>query len=122
VNLWATWCLPCRAETPELVRLHRRYAAAGLAIVGVSLDTAGAAAKVREFVRLNGIPYTILHDPDDRATGLFGAAALPASYLFDRQGLLVWSQVGAIGKNDPGLAAALERALRAEDRSPTESR
>jgi thiol-disulfide isomerase/thioredoxin len=120
VNLWATWCLPCRAETPELVRLHRRYAATGLAIVGVSLDSAGAAAKVREFVRLNGIPYTILHDPDDRATGLFGAAALPASYLFDRQGLLVWSQVGAIGKDDRELAAAIELALRSA--RPSEGR
>jgi hypothetical protein len=52
-----------------------------------------------------------VHDPDDRATGLFGAAALPTSYLFDREGLLVWSQVGAIGKEDPRLAAAVEKAL-----------
>src|SRR5579885_1874363 len=59
VNFWATWCPPCRAETPGLVRIANRYAGKGLAVAGVDMDEGGP-ARVRDFVRNYGVPYPVM--------------------------------------------------------------
>jgi peroxiredoxin len=109
LNVWATWCEPCRHEIPELARLHERHAAEGLHVVGVSVD-AGDAAAVAKFVARKKVPYAIWHDPDDRASAAFGIGALPATFLYDRSGSLRWhGQVPHGGS--PDLDAALRAAL-----------
>jgi thiol-disulfide isomerase/thioredoxin len=114
LNLWATWCAPCRDELPILISLHDRYAGQGLRLLGVSVDVDLTPAQVRAFADRAKIPYTILHDAEDRASTLFvGQPILPASFLFDRQGVLVWSRVGVIWQDDPELAAAISKALAA---------
>ncbi len=111
LNLWATWCAPCRQETPALITLHRRFAPRGLRVVGVSVDERAAASSVRDFVAENALPYAILHDADDRASGLFGVPALPGSFLFNRAGVLVWRRLGALRVDDPDLARAMDEVL-----------
>lgn len=111
VNLWATWCKPCREELPELIHLHERHGPEGLKIVGVSVDMADAKAEVRRFVETERIPYLILHDEEGDALALFGVSSLPGSFLFDRRGVLVWSKFGLLEPGDPELAAAMARAL-----------
>ena len=114
VNLWATWCVPCRAEMPALTALHERHKGRGFRIVGISVDVDLPPEEIGAFAAAEHIPYTILHDPEDRASALFtGQQMLPASFLFDKEGLLVWSRIGLIGKDDPELAKALESALTA---------
>jgi peroxiredoxin len=114
LNLWATWCAPCRAETPDLISLHEQHASRGLRVIGVSVDVDLSSQQVRSFARQEKIPYTILHDYEDRASTLFvGQQMLPASFLFDRQGILVWSRIGLLDKDDPDLAAAIGKALTA---------
>jgi peroxiredoxin len=114
VNLWATWCGPCREEIPDLIRLHRRHEAEGLKILGLSVDAPEAAEEIRTFVQAQGIPYEILHDTEGGAATLFGVDALPASFLFDRRGVLVWSRYGLVRAGDPALVKALSLALSAE--------
>ena len=109
VNFWATWCPPCRTEVPELDALHERYGPAGLQVIGVSTDHAGAEEQVRAFVDEENVPYTILRDPENRATALFGLSGLPATFLFDSDGLLVWSSRGALQPGNADLLEALER-------------
>jgi peroxiredoxin len=112
LNLWATWCEPCRRETPDLAALQQQFGADGLRVVGVSVDVDLAPEKLRDYIQREKITYTILHDPEDRASGLFiGGALLPASFLFNREGVLVWSQVGLLRRDDPGLLEALAKAL-----------
>jgi peroxiredoxin len=112
LNLWATWCEPCRRETPDLAALQQQFGAEGLRVVGVSVDVDLAPERLREYVQREKITYTILHDPEDRASGLFiGGALLPASFLFNREGVLVWSRVGLLRRDDPGLVDALAKAL-----------
>ncbi|TDI43251.1 MAG: TlpA family protein disulfide reductase [Acidobacteria bacterium] len=111
VNFWATWCMPCRQETPALIELHERFAADGLQVVGVSVDAAGEDDLVRRFVRDEGVPYTTLLDPADRASQTFGLPMLPGSFLFDSQGVLVWSRFGVITRNDPELTTVLAQLL-----------
>jgi len=109
LNFWATWCGPCREETPDLVALHETFAPAGLQVVGVTLDTADAMGLVRSFIESEGVRYMILTDPG--GGGAFDLPFLPSTFLFDAEGTLVWSRGGPIDKEDAGLRRALRQVL-----------
>ncbi len=111
VNLWATWCTPCRKETPYLESLYRDHAGAGLHVVGVSEDREGAAGEVRDFVNGHGVTYTVLRDPSMAAMDLFRVPGLPATYLVDRSGTIAFARVGPVTPDDTAFAAALARIL-----------
>jgi thiol-disulfide isomerase/thioredoxin len=110
VNFWATWCEPCREEMPELAALQERHRERGLRVIGVSLDAPGLESQVRSFVAEMEIPYLILNDSEGRAPALFGTSVLPATFLFDPEGVLVWRRFGVIRAGDPELSAALAEA------------
>jgi len=111
LNLWATWCVPCRTETPYLQSLFEEHAAEGFRIVGVSLDTGDAAEQVAAFVEEYGVSYTILHDPQMRGMDLYQILGLPATFLIDREGVLRWMRYGPIAENDPEFLGALDDVL-----------
>jgi thiol-disulfide isomerase/thioredoxin len=112
INAWATWCGPCRYEIPELKRLHQEYADDGLEIVGVSIDMAQAEGVVREFVRINGITYPILLDPESRLTAVLRTTSIPTSIMIDRAGNVVWRHIGIVSEQrDAEFRAVLAKAL-----------
>lgn len=111
LNVWATWCHPCRDEIPELQQLHERYAARGLALVGVSVDATGDEAAIAAFARRYGMTYPVWRDPDERVSATFLVIGVPATFLIDRAGVLRWKKTGPIGRSDSTLIAAIERAL-----------
>jgi cytochrome c biogenesis protein CcmG, thiol:disulfide interchange protein DsbE len=115
LNIWATWCKPCRQEMPALDTLHRRHAAQGLRIAGVSIDVDDDRAKVAEFAASLGATYTLWYDPDDRVSTTFLAIGVPASYLIGRDGTLRWKHVGPVTADDGPLNAALATALAEPD-------
>lgn len=110
LNVWATWCGPCRFETPELQSLQTQYAAKGLKVIGVSVDE-GDTEAVKTFVAEQKITYPIALDPDGRIANLVQTTVLPTSLLVDRTGKIVWRQIGAIMPNDAKLKAAVEKAV-----------
>ncbi|MEA2166303.1 MAG: hypothetical protein QOK37_4430 [Thermoanaerobaculia bacterium] len=110
LNVWATWCGPCRFETPELQALQNQYAAAGLKVIGVSVDE-GDSEPVKTFVAEQKITYPIAVDPEGRIATLVQTTVLPTSLLIDRNGKIVWRQVGAVMPNDAKLKAAVEKAV-----------
>jgi cytochrome c-type biogenesis protein len=112
LNIWATWCKPCRQEMPALDTLQRRHGASGLTVIGVSIDEPGARDRIAPFARELGASYTLWHDPADRVSSTFLAVGVPASYLIDRDGTLRWRHVGPVTADDPALTAALREALR----------
>lgn len=111
LNLWATWCVPCRTETPYLQSLFEDYEDQGFRIVGISLDTGDAADQVAMFVEEFGVTYTILHDPQMRGMELYQVLGLPATFLIDREGVLRWMRYGPIQEGDSEFLGALEDAL-----------
>lgn len=111
LNLWATWCIPCRTETPYLQSLHERHAPEGLHLVGVSVDAGNDTDLVARFVEEYGVTYTVLHDPAGRALATWVVPGMPASFLIDRQGVLRWLRYGPIPEDDPELLRALEDVL-----------
>jgi cytochrome c-type biogenesis protein len=111
LNVWATWCHPCREEIPELRALHERYQPRGLELIGVSVDAQGNEEGIREFMREFQMTYPIWHDPDERVSTQFLVVGVPATFLIDRTGILRWRKTGPIQPGDTSLTNAIERAL-----------
>jgi peroxiredoxin len=111
LNLWATWCTPCRMETPYLQEIYEEHRDQGFRVVGVSMDTRNQADAVRMFVDEYDVTYTILHDPTMRGMDLYQALGLPATFLIDRDGTLRWLRFGPIPEGDPEFLAALDAVL-----------
>jgi peroxiredoxin len=111
LNLWATWCAPCRHETPFLEALFKERKGQGLTIVGVSMDTGDARNQVVEFVQEFGVTYPILLDPQMRGMDAYRVLGLPASFLIDRDGVLRWMRFGPVAENDQDFLSALESTL-----------
>ena len=110
VNVWATWCGPCRFEIPELQKMHDEYGKRGFKVVGVSVDE-GEAKEVQQFVTEKKMTYPVVLDPEGRIANLLSTTVLPTSVLLDRHGKIVWREIGAIPGNDPTLKKALDAAL-----------
>lgn len=109
INLWASWCPPCIAELPVLAGLHRAHAADGLRVVGINIDVDLGTAE--RFTEKHRLPYTVLHDAQGVSAKPFRVDQIPATFLFDAAGRLVWQTADEVKADDPGLRAALKRAL-----------
>jgi cytochrome c biogenesis protein CcmG, thiol:disulfide interchange protein DsbE len=96
VNFWATWCPPCREETPGLVRLSRDYRSRGVEVVGISMDDDPRQA-VPPFLRRYSVPYPVLV-PDSAFELANEVESLPTTLLIDRQGRVAKVYVGAVGE------------------------
>ncbi|HKS22745.1 MAG TPA: TlpA disulfide reductase family protein [Thermoanaerobaculia bacterium] len=113
LNVWATWCSPCRAEIPELEKMHTKYGRRGFEVVGVSIDESGAEA-VKPFVKDQPISYPIALDPSEKIAQVLQTTQLPTSVLIDRDGKIVWRRIGALTGPEPALDTAIEKALTAK--------
>ena len=94
LNFWASWCKPCRDESPVLERWHRRMRERGGMVLGVDmLDvTSDAAAFVDEF----GLTYPSMKDKDGHGIETFGVAQYPETFVIDRQGRIAAVQRGPV--------------------------
>ena len=111
LNVWATWCIPCRREVPELQALHQEFEAKGLKVWGVSIDGGDADADVAAFAKDFHVTYPILRDPGERVLSVFRIQGVPASYLIDRQGVVRWRTLGPFKADDAQLQAAIKETL-----------
>ena len=87
VNLWATWCPPCRAEMPSLEKLYRKYRSKGLVVLGI--DQGESASVAAAFASQMGVTFPLLIDDDQQYGRAYAAEGLPTSILVDRTGRIV---------------------------------
>jgi peroxiredoxin len=113
LNVWATWCEPCRQEIPALEKIHETYSPRGLAVVGVSVDAAGDEKEVADFAREFRMTYALWLDPDQRVNDIFRLVGVPSTFLLDREGTVVWKHLGPVDPADPQLLKAIQTALEA---------
>ena len=114
VNLWATWCGPCRQETPELVKLHKEFRAQGLEVVGLSTeDPDDSADSVREFVHNYNVDYRVGWSGPQVAIALMqGRDAIPQSFVISRSGKIVKRFIGFSPISTPDqIRQAIQEAL-----------
>lgn len=86
VNIWATWCPPCRAELPMIEEAQRRYGERGFVVLAV--NQAEERALVADFMREHGLSFPVLLDSDGAVSRLYATQALPSSFFIDRQGVI----------------------------------
>lgn len=95
LNVWASWCDPCRRESPLLERWHARMAASGRGTV-LGIDVLDVTSDAREFVREYGLTYPMLRDPEGEVLDDYGVVAYPETFVIDREGRIVASRRGPV--------------------------
>jgi thiol-disulfide isomerase/thioredoxin len=117
VNLWATWCGPCRSEIPELVKLYKEYRGQGLEVVGLSTEhPEESVEKVKRFVQDYAVNYRIgWATPDVAITLMQGNDSIPQSFVIGRDGRVIKRFVGFNqAATPPQIKQAVEEALNAK--------
>jgi peroxiredoxin len=94
LNFWATWCGPCKREIPDFIAMQDTYRDKGFEIIGVSLDDPTAMSQVAQFVEQQGINYDIVYGDSKIAQAYGGVQSIPTTFLINRKGEIVSSQVG----------------------------
>ena len=114
LNIWATWCGPCRAEMPSIEQLHREYGPRGLKIVAVSVDDPGQQANVRKFARELGLTFEILQDPTHDIQRAYQTTGVPETFVLGKDGVIRKKIIGATDWSSQGTRALVAQLL-AED-------
>ena len=95
VNFWATWCPPCREETPALEKSYEQYKDSGMVILGVDLTNQDALSDVKAFVQEFSLTYPILLDRDGTVSNtLYQIRGLPTTFFINREGIIRTVVVG----------------------------
>jgi peroxiredoxin len=111
LNLWATWCPPCKQEMPSMERLYRRHKERGFTIVAISIDAADA-EPVASFVKERGLTFPIGLDPNLEVANRYTVRALPSTFLIDRNGHTVAIAIGPRDWDGTAAYAVVEMFLR----------
>jgi cytochrome c biogenesis protein CcmG/thiol:disulfide interchange protein DsbE len=118
INVWATWCLPCRVEMPSIEALNKAYASKGLKILAVSVDDPGTDATIRAFVKQYGLTFEVLHDAQGRISELYDISGYPETFIVGKDGIIRKKLMSATDWNSPDARALMDRLL-SEDTEPS---
>ena len=111
LNFWATWCGPCKIETPWLVEMQNQYGNQGLQVVGVAMDDSGK-DEISKFAKDMGVNYPVLLGKEAVGDEYGGVPALPESFFIGRDGKIVERIIGLKGKAE--IEDAIKKALKTE--------
>ena len=93
VNIWATYCIPCRAEMPAMEKLYRELGPRGFRIIAISVDE-GSTKDVEAFVKEYGLTFDILQDRSGDIQRVYQTTGVPESFLLDKNGVIVKKVIG----------------------------
>lgn len=111
INVWATWCLPCRVEMPSIEQLHKAYGPKGLKILAVSIDDPGTDAGIRTFAKQYGLTFEILHDPTGKIVDQYDISGYPETFIVGKDGVIRKKLMSATDWNSPEARALVDRLL-----------
>jgi len=111
LNVWATWCTPCRAEFHVLQSLHAEYSSKGLVVIGLNVEDSTAEKRIARFVGDQGVTFSIWHNSDTLILPQLDISGLPTSVLFDSRGRELWRRIGAVEVGDRELTNRLRKLL-----------
>ena len=115
LNVWATWCEPCRVEMPSIEKLHREFGPRGLAVVAVSVDDPGAETRILDFVKEYGLTFEVLHDPRQGTTRNYQITGYPETFVIARDGTIRKKLIGASDWSSAGNRALVRELLGISD-------
>ena len=111
LNIWATWCGPCRVEMPSMERLQKQLGPKGLRIVAVSVDDPGMEARIRAFNEELGLTFEILYDAPGAIRQVYQTTGVPETFIIGRDGRIRRRIIGADDWSSEKNVAFLERLL-----------
>ncbi|HZO81728.1 MAG TPA: TlpA disulfide reductase family protein [Candidatus Binataceae bacterium] len=111
LNIWATWCAPCREEMPSMEKLYERLRGNhGFVMLAVSQDTGGRQL-VADYVKKHGYQFDVLLDPQNAVADAYRISGVPETFIIDRQGRIVAHHSGAFDWSQPEIRTAIEELL-----------
>jgi cytochrome c biogenesis protein CcmG, thiol:disulfide interchange protein DsbE len=114
VNLWASWCPPCRAEMPTMQRVYEEYQDQGFVILAVNATNQDSLNAASNFVESLGLTFPILLDPSGEVSAAYEVRALPTSFFIDREGIIREVVVGG-PMSEALLRIRVQQILEMED-------
>lgn len=111
LNIWATWCIPCRTEMPSMQRLEEELGPKGLRIVAVSVDDPGMEEKIKLFAEELKLSFEILHDAPGRIRTQYQTTGVPETFIVGRDGTIRRRVIGADDWNSDANRAFLAQLL-----------
>jgi cytochrome c biogenesis protein CcmG, thiol:disulfide interchange protein DsbE len=108
LNIWATWCQPCRVEMPAIERLHKKLGGSDFQVVSVSIDADGDSV-VAAYARDLGLTFQILHNQPGDIQQIYQTTGVPESFVIDREGIIVKKVIGAAEWDGPVNETLIER-------------
>lgn len=111
LNIWATWCVPCRVEMPSLQRLQQAYADSGLKIVAVSIDEEQPDDSIRAFAKELGLTFEILRDSTLAISKAYQTTGVPESFVIAKDGVIRKKWIGRDDWDSPGNRALVSELL-----------
>jgi cytochrome c biogenesis protein CcmG, thiol:disulfide interchange protein DsbE len=112
LNIWATWCYPCRKEMPALEEMHRELERNGLVVLAVSVDAASASGEIRDFLTELGLTLPVLHDSRATVSRTFSTRGVPETFLIGADGVLRHHWIGRIDPRSESVRGPVMAALR----------
>lgn len=115
LNVWATWCAPCREEMPSIETLYEEFSKyPDFVVLAVSQDSAGRSA-VDSYVRRNGLKFNVLLDPQNEVGEAYDVSGIPETFIIDRSGRIVAHHVGPYDWAQPEMRDALRELIETKD-------
>ncbi len=111
LNIWATYCIPCRTEMPSMEAVYRDLGPKGLKIVAVSVDQAGFEQEIRDFVKEFGLTFEVLYDDTGAIQSIYRTTGVPETFVIGRSGKIHKKMIGHDDWNSAGNRALLEQLL-----------
>jgi len=111
LNVWATWCEPCKIEMPSMEELYKAYGSKGVHIVAVSIDDAAPEDSIRAYAKALGLTFEILHDPSHAIERSYQTTGYPESFVIDRGGVIRKKWISAADWNSPSNRALFDELL-----------
>ncbi|HWO88761.1 MAG TPA: TlpA disulfide reductase family protein [Gemmatimonadales bacterium] len=110
INIWATWCEPCRVEMPSIQRLYDEFSAQGFRVAAISIDEADPEV-VRNFQRSYNLTFEILHDRRRTIERIYQTTGVPETFILNREGRIVKKMIGAHEWDSPANRDLIRRLL-----------
>jgi len=110
LNIWATWCQPCRVEMPAIEQLSRRFKGTDFAVVAVSIDNDDSTV-VNAYARELGLTFDILHNQSGDIQHIYQTTGVPESFVINRDGVIVKKVIGATEWDSPVNETLIQRLL-----------
>lgn len=111
LNFWASWCIPCRTETPLLVRLHKIYGSRGVEFVGI--DVQDQERDARQFINEYHVDYPVVRAPDEHVMLAYSVLGIPTTVFIGADGVVAQKYTGAFvgAEGEKALVMRLDRLL-----------